>query len=494
MDFLDWNWAEIYKHLELAYVIGINYVLVALLAIQILLDNRNPQKTYAYILVLFIAPIIGIIVYLTFGQNYRRNKMFNRKRVTDKSSFQKIAALKNVEGRIDPNEMPSAAYSHKKVIQLLKNTSNSILTGSNELEIHSNGEQAFPAMLEALKNAQNHIHLEYYIFNDDALGKEFINILVEKAKAGLEVRFIYDSVGSLGLSNEAIRKMVKAGVRVRPFLPIRFPLFGSRINYRNHRKILVIDGKIGFTGGINIDRKYDNRQKNELFWRDTNIMIKGMGVWTLQSIFMFDWIFCSNEDIEFERNYFPGFEKTEKVVPIQIAASGPDSDWSSIMQAFFAGINQARETIRITTPYFVPNESIRTSIKTATMGGINVELMVPYDSDSKIVRMAMRSFFKGLLKAGVKIYQYKKGFVHAKTITIDESMCSVGTANMDMRSFDLNFEVNAFCYDTGITKDLINRFEEDKKDCEILTLNEVRKWNLLQRFGYSTARLFAPLL
>lgn len=494
MDLFGWDWAKIWQGLELAWVIGINYVLVAILVFQILMENKNPQKTYAFLLILFLAPFVGIVIYLTFGQNWRRKKMFDRKRITDKISFQQVANKKSLEGYVSQEDLPWEAKNHGKVIHLLKNMSYSMLAVHNEVELLINGEASFPRMLEEIEKARSHIHLEYYIFLDDAIGNQFVDLLCKKAKQGLEIRFIYDAVGSLGLSRKGISKLKNAGVQVKPFLPIRFPVFGSRINYRNHRKILVIDGHTGFTGGINIDRKYDNEIQGGLYWRDTNIMIKGNGVWTLQLDFLFDWVFCSDEDLEFDEFYFPKIERKERLLPLQVAASGPDSDWASIMQAFFAGINQAKESIKITTPYFVPNESIRTSLKTAALAGIRVELLIPYESDSRMVRMAMRSFFKGILKAGVKIYQYKKGFVHAKTMTVDDSFSSVGTANMDMRSFDMNFEVNAFIYDKGFTMKLVEQFELDKKYCTILTLDEVKKWGILKRFGYSLARLFAPIL
>ncbi len=494
MDLFGWDWARIWQGIELVWVIGINYVLVALLSFQILLENKNPQKTYAYLLVLFLAPFIGILVYLTFGQNYRRKKMFDRKKVTDKISFQEVARNKNIEAFVDPSELPREAIRHNKVIHLLKNMSYSLLSTFNRVELLINGEQAFPEMLQAIENAKRHIHLEFYIFLDDELGNHFVELLKRKAEEGVEVRFIYDTVGSLALSRKSIQSMKRSGVKVHPFLPIRFPIFGSRINYRNHRKILVVDGKVGFTGGINIDRKYDNRLEHDLFWRDTNILVEGNGVWSLQLDFLFDWTFCSDEELEFSENFFPKIERTKELLPVQIAASGPDSDWASIMQAFFAAINQAKRNIRITTPYFVPNESITTSLKTASLGGVQVELMVPYESDSRVVRMAMRSYFRGMLEAGVKIYQYKKGFVHAKTMTVDDTLSSVGTANMDMRSFDLNFEVNAFIYNQDFTQRLIDQFEKDKEHCTLLTKEEVRKWSIFQRIEYSIARLFAPIL
>ena len=494
MDLFGWDWEKIWQGVELAWVIGINYVVVALLVFQILLENKNPQKTYAFLLILFLAPFIGIVIYLTFGQNYRRRKMFDRKKVTDKYSFQEVAREKNVEAYVDSSLLPREAKRHDKVIHLLKNMSYSMLSSHNEVELLVNGEKAFPEMLKEIENAHSYIHLEFYIFLDDKVGQRFIEILKKKAEQGVEVRFIYDAVGSLGLSRKSINSLKKSGAKVFPFLPIRFPLLGSRINYRNHRKILVVDGKVGFTGGINIDKKYDNSLENPVYWRDTNICIRGNGVWSLQLDFLFDWTFCSNEDLEFGEYFFPKIPKPEKLLPLQIAASGPDSDWASIMQAFFAAINQAKREIKITTPYFVPNESIRTSLKTASLGGVQVELMVPYESDSRVVRMAMRSFFRGMLLAGVKIYQYKKGFIHAKTMTIDETLASVGTANMDMRSFDLNFEVNAFVYDESLTNELREQFEKDKEHCVLLTSEEVRKWSLFKRFGYSLARLFAPIL
>ena len=491
MDLQDINWESFREGFELTLLFIINYLIVFSLIFKILLENRNPQKTYAYIVVLLAVPILGIFIYFSFGQNYRRNKMFSRKKILDDQSFQKMASRLLL--KIQKHEL-SAEHPQKKITELLTKGSHSLLTHGNDLQLLINGEECFPKMLEEIEKAEKHIHIEYYIITDDTLGMQFIQALCKKAIEGVNVRLIYDAVGSIKLSKKGIATLKEAGVHLLPFLPIRLPKFANSLNYRNHRKILVIDGKVGFVGGINIDQRYDNRFDNKMFWRDSHLMIQGNGVWGLQLTFLFDWFFCTKDIIDFSEDYFPFNTKKSESSPLQIVSSGPDSDWANIMHAYFSAINSAKREIRLTTPYFIPNESLLTSLKTAALGGIDVQLLLPAESDSKLVQMAMRSYFKELLKAGVNIYQYKKGFVHAKTMTVDDNLCTIGTANMDFRSFELNFEVNAFVYDKDITSQLVDVFEQDKKEATLVKMEEILSWNLRRRLGNSMARLFAPLL
>ena len=491
MEFSNLNWDTIREGFILLWVVGINYLLVFFISLKILLENRNPQKTYAFVILLIVVPFVGILFYFSFGQNYRRNKIFNRKRIFDDKSFQEIATRltkKSSEYRYDKD------HPLRKISELLLTGSHSLLTGGNSLELLINGENCFPKMLEAIAQAKNHIHMEYYIFTDDELGIQFIKALANKSEEGVEVRLIYDAAGSLKLSNKGISILERAGVQLLPFLPIRFPRLANSLNYRNHRKILVVDGVIGFVGGINIDQRYDNRFNNKVYWRDTHLKISGNGVWNLQFTFLFDWYFCVKDPINFSDDFFPISESSPSIAPLQVVSSGPDSDWSNIMYAYLTSINLAQSNIRLTTPYFIPNDSILMSLKTAALGGVNVELLIPEESDSTIVKYAMRSYFKQLLEAGVKIFLYRKGFVHAKTMTVDDSFCTIGTANMDFRSFELNFEVNAFIYDQNLTQMLVSQFEEDKKESVQLMLSDVGRWKLPVRLGHSFARLFAPLL
>ncbi len=353
-------------------------------------------------------------------------------------------------------------------------------------------------MLQALREAKDHIHIEYYIYEDDVIGRSVENILIQKAKEGITVRFIYDDFGSRSIRRKLVKRLKKGGVKVYPFSKIFFIAFANRINYRNHRKIIVVDGKTAFTGGINVSDRYinDGNVTNKLFWRDTHVRIDGPGVQYLQYLFLCDWNFCAKDSVQPDEKYFP----REKYFPVngnkvvQIAASGPDSDTPTIMFSLLQAINLATKEILITTPYFIPGDSLIDALIIAALSGISVKLLVPGISDSWLVNLAARSYYDDLLNAGVEIYQYKKGFVHAKTMVTDGSIAIIGTANMDQRSFDLNFEVNAIVYDTDIASQLRNIFFDDLKDAEII---DVTAWNARPWYKLLTeqaARLISPLL
>lgn len=485
------DWFLINDTLNLPWLGILYYLLVVFFIVRILLENRNPRETYSYILLLLLAPIVGLFIYLSFGQNYRRRKMFDRKKIYDNASFQKVA--NQLIDRFEEKVSLVAGSPVERLIQLLWNGNHALLSLSNKTDILVNGEMCFPSMLKAIEKSQHHIHLEYYIFSDDELGRQFTTLLEEKAKSGIEVRLIYDAAGSTDFSRRAIKQLRKAGAEVLPFLPVRFPHLANSLNYRNHRKILIVDGVIGYTGGINIDRKYDNRIANKIFWRDTHLRVEGAAVCNLQLTFLFDWYFCSNKEIDFTRNYFPA-PVISASCPMQIVASGPDSDWPGILNAYLTALGMAKERIRITTPYFIPNDAMLSALKTAALGGVDVQLLVPYESDSLVVQLAVQSYYRELLEAGVQIFQYRKGFVHAKTMSVDGYIATIGTANLDFRSFDLNFEVNAFIYDEKIASELDAIFEDDKQACQALTLDELKSWGFWRRFGSSLARLLAPLL
>lgn len=334
--------------------------------------------------------------------------------------------------------------------------------------------------------------MEYYIIEDDPLGREIADILIEKALAGVEVRVIYDDVGSWGLGRKFTKRLRRAGVQVKCFMPVVFPWLTSHVNYRNHRKILVIDGKIGFTGGINIAQRYLTGTRLGP-WRDTHLKLEGEAVGMLQIIFMTDWFFVSKEKLIDYPRYLPKTQvKTE--TPIQIVTSGPDSDWASIMQAFFSAITHAQHHIYISSPYFLPNEAILTAIKVASLSGIDVRIMIPSRSDSKIVYWASRSYIEELIDANVKVYLYRRGFNHSKLIMIDGKFSSVGTANMDIRSFEDNFEVSAILYDKAITEELEERFLYDLQRSRLVTREYWESRPNLHNFYEALSRLFSPLL
>ncbi|MCC8089701.1 MAG: cardiolipin synthase [Rikenellaceae bacterium] len=469
------------------------YLIFVILNILVIIrDKRDSVKALAWITVIALIPVFGFILYILFGRNHRKEKIFNIKESADIEILLETLSAKQIYDVNNRTSNLPEISRNKDIITLLLNSNKSLLTVRNNVKILNNGEVTFEEIKKELLKAETFIHLEYYILERDRIGYEIADILMEKARSGVEVRFIYDDVGSWGLSTHFLRKMRRAGVDIKCFMPVVFPWLTSKINYRNHRKIIVIDGKIGFTGGINIAQRYIDGVKGGV-WRDTHLRIEGEAVESLQLTFITDWHFVSGEKLRNSDKYFPQtFVDVE--TPVQIASSGPDSDWASIMQAFFAAITKACRHIYISTPYFLPNEAILTAIKVASLSGIDVRIMIPEKSDSKIVHWATRSYISELLEAKVKVYLYRKGFNHSKIIMIDGMFSSVGTANMDIRSFEDNFEITAILYDSQLTGELESQFLKDLADSRMVVKSEWDKRSVFYSIGESFASLLSPLL
>ena len=469
------------------------YILTIVFMVILVIQQRgDPMKTIAWLMVVTFIPLLGIILYFYFGKNYRKEKIFSRKELTDSEQIRLLAQYQ--PDKVDATFWHDEAVAGKAhIMKMLYNSEKVLLTERNRVKILVNGKMTFEHIIAELEKAQKHIHLEYYIIDDDRIGNEIRRILIRKAEEGLEVRVIYDDVGCWSLSKEFIMSLTNAGVRVFPFMPVRFPYFTNKINYRNHRKIIVIDGKVGFVGGMNIADRYISGSEELGPWRDTHLKIEGEAVYSLQSVFLLDWYFVSKRNIHDQDQYFPPVEITSQHL-MQIVASGPDSDWASIMQTFFTAIATAKSYIYISTPYFLPNESILTALRTAALSGVDVRMLLPEQSDSKLISWSSSSYIGQLLDAGIKVYLYRKGFTHSKSMIVDDVFCSVGTANMDIRSFDQNFEINALIYDQRLTVAMRNIFMNDIKDLRYININD---WDERSRwiiFGESIARLFSPLL
>lgn len=470
-----------------------HYLVATFFSLTVLLENRNPMKTMSFVLVMYFIPVIGVGIYFLFGQNYRKQKLFSRKGIRDNEwvrawEDEMLGVIKEVD------ELASHLLEEKwKVVNVIRNSDKALLTFRNKAQILRNGEQTFYEILKAIDSAIHHVHIEYYIVEDDEIGRRFSEALIKKAKEGIQVRFIYDDVGSSSLKKSFLKPMVDAGVEVRPFMPVLFPLLTSKANFRDHRKIVIVDGKIGFLGGLNLSARYANITGEFKFWRDTHFRIEGDAVKSLQLNFLLMWKFVKGQSLKISSAYFPKLE-IDELCMMQIAASGPDSDRATIMSAFFTAINSAREEITITTPYFIPNDEMLMAIQTAALSGVDVKVILPAKSDSRLVQAAVMSYVRELLESGVKVYLYKKGFVHAKTMTIDDRLCTIGTANMDYRSFDINFEINAMVYDEDITTQLREDFKNDLEECDEVKLDRWEKRRLRRRLSESLARLVAPLL
>ncbi len=385
-----------------------------------------------------------------------------------------------------------AVRSKRHLIHLMLNNNRSLLTLDNKIDLLVNGKQTFPAMLDAIASATNYIHLEFYRIEPDTIGTEFRELLERKAIEGVKVRVIYDDVGSWNIHKPYLREMRTSGVQIFPFMPVRFPSFSSKINYRNHRKILVVDGRVGFVGGLNIADKYLHGLPDLGPWADTHLKLEGEAVAGLDRVFISDWDFVSGEELKPE-SFLKHVIKTGNRCLVQVASSGPDTDWATIMQVYFSAIATAKSSIYLTSPYFSPDESILTALKTAALSGVDVRMIFPKHSDSIISNWNTRSYITELLEAGVRIFLYENGFIHSKYLLVDSVFSSVGSPNVDVRSFDLDFEVTALIYDEEFAARLGVLFGEDLLKCREAVMSDWVKRSRRERYKESLARVFGPL-
>lgn len=471
----------------MVYVISILVVVVFTV-----LENRNPLKTISWVLVLILLPVVGFIFFIFFGQNFRKEKIIARKGLRNHDRLTSLAHAQI--HRLSEGEMfdTQALEEKRNLITLLLNNSNAVVTVGNSIKILQNGAATFESILDALENAKIFIHLEYYIFADDVIGRRIISILKRKAAEGVEVRLIVDDVGSWELKKPFFKEMWDSGIQAYSFLQVRFPNLTSKVNYRNHRKIIVIDGLIGFLGGINIADRYMNGSSEYGIWRDTHMKIEGDAVNTLQTVFLIDWFFVSQTELH-DPKYFPSRKPTGQKM-VQIVASGPDSDWPAIMMGIFHAIASAKKYVFIATPYFTPSESVLLAMKTAALGGVDMRIIIPERSDAFVTLLSSRSFIREMLEAGVKFYFYQKGFLHSKVMIVDDVLSVIGSANMDFRSFEQNFEVTAFVFDEESTKELRDSFIEDQNNSRQVIMDEWITRPKVMKIKESFARLVSPLL
>ena len=468
-------------------IIFILYQLIVILTVvHVVMDNRQPAKTMAWILVIWFVPVVGIGFYLFFGVNTRKEKLISQRSL---DQLTKRSMLEFVEQR--DLHLPE---EYKPIIDLFVSENFSLPFRDNEVKIHTDGYSFFHALLKEIASAKDHIHMDMYIFEDDALGNLVRDALVAKAREGVEVRLIYDDVGCWNVSNRFFERMREEGIEVAPFLPVRFPSFTSKVNYRNHRKIIVIDGRTGFIGGMNIALRYVKGTKPQP-WRDTMLQITGSGVYSLQRAFLVDWYFVDRNLIS-NRKYYPHtLEDGHSESLLQIVTSGPVTPYSEIMQGYVRMILAAKKYIYIETPYFLPTDPVLFALKTAAAGGVDVRILVPLRSDTKFVEWAGRSYLREMVKAGVIVSYYKTGFLHSKMIVCDDAICSCGSTNVDFRSFENNFESNAFIYDSKVAIAMREIFIEDTTQSLLFTdIPQRLRPNILKRLVESLVRLMSPLM
>ncbi|KAA6337831.1 Major cardiolipin synthase ClsA [termite gut metagenome] len=451
--------------------------------VVVILDNGYPVKTIAWVLVLAFLPFAGLIFYFFFGRNIHRQRIISRKsynRLLKKPMAEYLAQ--------NASEIPE---EYSRLIQFFQNTNQSFPFDGNRVEIYTDGFTKMQALICELQKAKHHIHIEYYLIEDDPVGRSVRSVLIEKAKQGVEVRFIYDDVGCWTLKDNFLKEMRDVGIEVKAFLEVHFPLLTSKVNYRNHRKIVVIDGCVGFVGGMNLAERYVNGLSWGL-WRDMHILIEGKVVHGLQTAFLLDWYFVSRTLItSFE--YFPRIKPCGSILA-QIVTANPISQWKEIMQGLILAISGAKKYFYMQTPYFLPTDPVLIAIQTAALSGVDVRLMIPKRADNRITNLGSHSYMTDLLRAGVKVYFYKKGFLHAKLIVSDDKLSTVGSSNIDFRSFEHNFEVNAFLYDMDTALRMKDIFIKDQHQSTQIYLRHWQKRPLHTKVAESVVRLFSPLL
>jgi len=453
-------------------------IYAAIIALVIFLENSNPDRTLLWLAVLIFVPVFGLLLYLFIGpdlDNFRRRHNFK------------------------PKELVPVPERYKQdmriqTAQMLHEVVGAELTVRNKAEMLINGEAFFEALLEAIAAAKTYIHFQYFIIRDDESGRTFRDALIDAAKRGVKVRVLYDAIGSRKITKTYVKSLRENGVQCLSFMPVSFPMFRRRMNFRNHRKICVIDGAVAFTGGHNISNDYVHKGRMG-FWRDSSVRLEGQCVKELDKIFLEDWQDRTKEtpqEVMAADNVSYTVNTSEKnPIGIQVVPSGVSSPWHSIEMGFVSVIARAKERLWLTTPYLVPGAVIMNVLRIAALSGVDVRIMIPEKGDSKLVYWASRSYLEDLLSAGVKLYLYQKGFVHAKTIVTDDDICSVGTCNMDIRSLEINFEDQIFIYNKPLTAEFVSQFEKDMQDSRELTLEEWQKRGLMSHLFESFGKLYS---
>lgn len=485
MSFLLKNYGIIFSSL-----LWLNIIFAILL---IFFERRNPTSTLLWIMVLTFLPGLGFILYLFIGQDLSKKKMFATKELDD--HYFKDIVLKQ------ENQMENQEYRYKDpnyrvyegLIKMHLMSAGSFFTQDNKIDIYFEGQDKFTALIESINNAKSYVYLQYYILKSDGLGQRVIDALCNKAEEGLEVKVLTDGMGGRNLKKRDIKRLEKSGAQVGIFFPPFLPYLSLRINYRNHRKICIIDGYESYVGGFNIGDEYLGLSKKFGHWKDAHLKIVGSAISSLQWRFFLDWRFATGEEINRCQSYIHTKDDLGNS-GVQIVSSGPDSKWPSVKDGYLKMISTAREKLYIETPYFIPDDSILEALRLAGLSDLDVRVMIPCKPDHPFVYWASLSYIGDLLKAGVRFFSYEKGFLHSKVLLMDDFVSSVGTANLDIRSFKLNFEVNAFVYDEEINLKLTEKFINDLDYCKEITLEEYEKQSRIVKIKESFSRLLSPIL
>ena len=473
--------------IELSTVGLVLYELLVVAAIvHVLMDNRQPDRTIAWALIIFFVPFAGIIFYLFFGVNTRKERLISKRSMDKLTKSSMLSFVEQRNLKVDKR--------HRPLVDLYVNQDLSLPFKDNKTDIFTSGEAFFQSLINDISHAKHHIHIDMYIWEDDTIGNKVADALIAKAKEGVAVRVVYDDVGCWRVSQRFFNRMSREGILVQPFMPVRFPTLTRRVNYRNHRKVIVIDGQVGYIGGMNIADRYVHGIGDQE-WRDTMLRIVGGAVYGLQRTFLIDWYFVSRTLIT-DSDYYPPVKlQPPNDCVAQVVTSSPAADFPNIMQGYVRIIMEAKNYVYIQTPYFMPNEPVLFALKTAALGGVDVRIMVPERCDAFFVEWASRSYLREVVEAGVKVYLYRAGFLHSKTLICDDSIVACGSTNVDFRSFENNFEANIFIYNEVEALRHKNIFLDDQRHS--ISLRRIKKRMrppFLIHFWESVVRLFSPLM
>ena len=480
----------------LEQIISVLFIIYLIIVVGVIvLDNRTTQSTFAWLFLMLTFPIVGFVIYILFGRSYKAFSNENKLARVGGLSRQMIESLLKVqENYAEKIRLEKPESYRQKLLSLVQRNSQSLLTAYNRVEILQNATEKYPRLLEDVRNAKSSIHLLYYIWSEDEFTVQLKDALIERSKAGVKVHGLADAT-CLNVSKQYLQDLRDAGVQLLPYKAFMKIGYLHTLNYRSHRKIVVIDGKIGYIGGMNLDKEQLPGGNRLGSWRDTHLRIEGEAAQALQATFAVSWYNTTQEKLDTEL-YFPKMDLSQlPTTPVQITLGGPDSQWKAMQQLYFFMIMTAKNKVRIQSPFFIPDESLLEAIKAASLSGVEVEIMCSkHGTAIELAHRASFTYLADVVQSGAKVYLYNKGYFHSKTINVDSQLCAVGTANFDIRSFSINYEAMAVIYDEEKARELAADFENDMKDCDVFSLEKYEASPLWRRLLNSTTRLASPIL
>ena len=479
--------AELFPYANIVYniLMVLYFITVLAVVIVVLSENRNPVKSMAWVLVLVLLPIIGLVIYLVFGRSLKGMRLISR------SHLRELRRM---------NDFPEAVSCEKdlsdtsrQLISLVNKLTEPHLFMGNGIDVFTAGQDKFDALLRDINEAQDYINVQYFIIENDTVGGQFIDALIDKARQGVKVRVLYDYVGSFYMKPRLLKRMREAGIDVYPFMELTLTQFALRLNWRNHRKVVVIDGKVGYVGGMNIADRYVIGDKKQAPWRDTHLRITGEAVAALQYAFAIDWDFTTRELLSDQPQHIDQSSGNPQHL-VQMVSSGPAGRWNNISFVFFKAITLAKKCVYVQSPYFLPSDSLLKAMQSAALAGVDVRLMIPREPDSVMLKYATGSYIKECLQSGIKIYMYDTAMLHAKVVIVDDEFVTTGSTNFDFRSFEHNFEFNALIYSKEFNQKMKDNFEADIEQSTRLSIGQWKKRPLVQKAIESVVRLMSPIL